>query len=264
MNPSGVLMCPPDHFEVVDVKNPHMQGHAGGIDHAAARTQWDALAATFARLGLAVHELEPRAGLEDMVFCANPSFAGPGKTCVLARMRHDARQPEVAAHAEWFARNGYRVEEAPCLFEGGGDAIWDPRGDRVWLGHGFRSAPDAAETLQRVFGAEVTLLELVDESYYHLDTCFCPLDETTVLLYPPAFADPAPVYDRFEEVLELGADEALCGCNAAACFGSDVVVDRRAERTIARLGRYRVHPVDTGEFVKSGGSVFCLKGFLYD
>ena len=52
-------------------------------------------------------------------------------------------------------------------------------------------------------------------------------------------------------------------CNAAAFFGTDIVIDRRATKTIAQLHDlgYRVHPVDTGEFLKSGGSVYCLHNY---
>ena len=30
-------------------------------------------------------------------------------------------------------------------------------------------------------------LRLVDERFYHLDTCFCPLSDGYLLYYPPAF-----------------------------------------------------------------------------
>ena len=33
----------------------------------------------------------------------------------------------------------------------------------------------------------VLSLELTDPHFYHLDTCFCPLDAETAAYYPPAF-----------------------------------------------------------------------------
>ena len=64
--------------------------------------------------------------------------------------------------------------------------------------------------------------------------------------------------------MPVGNSTALA-CNAAAFPGGAVVIDRRAERTIRALGRrgFRVTEVDTGEFLKSGGSVFCMKQLLF-
>lgn len=36
---------------------------------------------------------------------------------------------------------------------------------------------------------DVVICDLVDPKFYHLDTCFAPVDETTALWYPPAFSD---------------------------------------------------------------------------
>ena len=58
-------MCPPDHYDVVDVKNPFMEDHVGGVDRAAARAQWDALAGVFSGIGLDVERIDPVAGCED-------------------------------------------------------------------------------------------------------------------------------------------------------------------------------------------------------
>ena len=265
LSPSGVLMCPPDHFDVVDEKNPHMAGHAGHVDRALARAQWGKLRALLSGLGLRVELVEALPDCEDMVFAANQAFSGPGRICVLSHMRHASRQLEVPAFRRWFKDHGYRLIESPCLFEGGGDALWHPRGDCILFGHGFRSEPAAAEVLADAFGVEIEVLRLVNDRFYHLDTCLCPLDEQTALAYLPAFEDPSRVRKRFETVLEVDEEEAFVACNAAAYGGADVVIDRRAARTIDRLkDRYGVQVVDTGEFVKSGGSVYCLKHNLFD
>ncbi len=58
LSPSGVLMCPPDHFDVVDEKNPHMAGQAGHVDRVLARAQWGKLRALFDGLGLRVELVE--------------------------------------------------------------------------------------------------------------------------------------------------------------------------------------------------------------
>lgn len=266
----GVLLCPPDHFDVLDVKNAFMQGQEGKVDRARAREQWDALAGTFRAIGLEVETLFPTPGCEDMVFCANPSFTGTNgrgrKVAVLSRMRHASRQREVAAHGEWFAAHGYDVIESPVLFEGGGDAVWHPGERVIWGGHGQRSMPEVYPFLGMVFGVETRPLELKTD-FYHLDTCFCPLDRKTVLLFPKAFTRGglAAIRRHFKTVIEAGEADARdrFACNALV-WEKHIVMQRGCTTLEERLAKsgFEIHPVDTGEFLKSGGSVYCLKQSL--
>src|SRR5215472_14196839 len=88
--PRGVLTCAPSHYDVIDVKNPFMAGHAGTVDRAAASRQWNDLRTAFARAGAAVVDIPPIDGCEDMVFSANPALFGLDadgvKTCAPSRM----------------------------------------------------------------------------------------------------------------------------------------------------------------------------------
>jgi N-dimethylarginine dimethylaminohydrolase len=268
---TGVLLCAPDHFAVVDVKNAFMEKNLGKVDRARARGQWDALAATFRGIGLAVETLPPLPGCEDMVFTANPSFTGVSKrgkkVAVLSRMRHESRQREVAAHGEWLAAHGYDVIESPVPFEGGGDAVWHPGRRVLWAGYGQRSVKEVYPFLAEVFGVETLVVELKTD-FYHLDTCLCPLDRKTALVYPEAFTRPglALVRRHFKQVIE--ADEADArdrfACNALA-WDKHVVIQRGCTALEGKLGKagFEAHPVETGEFLKSGGSVYCMKQWLF-
>jgi len=267
---TGVLLCPPDHFDVVDVKNAFMKGQEGRVDRARAREQWDALAATFREIGLLVETLPPTPGCEDMVFCANPSFTGVNgrgkKVSVLSRMRHPSRQREVEAHRAWFLAHGYDVIESPVLFEGGGDAVWHPGRRVIWGGYGQRSVPEVYPFLAMLFGVETVTLELKTD-FYHLDTCLCPLDAKTALIYPKAFtrAGMAVLKRHFKRLIEADEREARDGfsCNALV-WEKHVVIQRGSaalEEKLAKAG-FLVHPVETGEFLKSGGSVYCMKQWV--
>jgi N-dimethylarginine dimethylaminohydrolase len=267
----GVLLCPPDHFDVIDVKNPFMEGQAGRVDRERARTQWEDLAEAFRAAGLEVDMLPPLPGCEDMVFSANPSLTGLGKggkrICVLSRMRHPSRQREVAAHRDWFAARGYDVIESPVLFEGGGDAIWHPGQRVLWGGHGQRSAAEVYPFLAHLFGVETLTLELKTD-FYHLDTCFCPIDKRTVLVYPGAFTRGglALIRRKFRKVLEADTADARArfACNAAV-HDRNVVIQRgcaRLEEELRGLG-CQVRAIETGEFLKSGGSVYCMKQWVF-
>src|SRR6185503_20975699 len=62
-------------------------------------------------------------------------------------------------------------------------------GGTLWMAHGHRSISAAREVIHEHLGSEVVTLKLVDDRFYHLDTCFCPLEGGSVLYYPPAFDD---------------------------------------------------------------------------
>ena len=138
----------------------------------------------------------------------------------------------------------------------------------MWGGYGWRSDPHVYAAIAQTFGVAVMLLPLTDSTFYHLDTCFCPIDESTVLLYSPAIAEEGLQLVRraFERVIEVTAKEAeRFACNAVAVNGRSVVIERRARATGDRLRSlgYDVTDVDTGEFLKSGGSVYCMKNAFF-
>ena len=77
----------------------------------------------------------------------------------------------------------------------------------------------------------------------------------------------ALVRDVFERVIEVDAFEATdsMACNAAAFLGKYVVIQGGAVKVnwaLRGLG-FEVFEVETSEFMKSGGSVFCMKMHLF-
>ncbi len=273
--PRRLLMCKPDAFDVVDVKNPFMQGNIGRVDRAKAVAQWNALRQTFESVGAHVSLIDPVASCEDMVFCANQTLPGLNganeQICLLSRMKHESRQREVPAFEGWFRDAGYRLEQLPSAvrFEGSGDAIWHPGRGLIWGGHGHRSDPAACETVARLFGVPVIRLRLVSDRFYHLDTALCAIDERTALYCPESF-EPAGIElirAIFVDPIECPRNEAEEGmaCNATAIGGRHVIVQKGNARTCAILRErgFEVREVDTSEFMKSGGSVFCLKMYVF-
>ncbi|HQR37799.1 MAG TPA: arginine deiminase-related protein [Blastocatellia bacterium] len=274
--PGRVLMCTPEAFDVVDVKNAFMAGHVGTVDKAAARAEWESLRKAFEKAGHEVVTIEGGAGLEDMVFCANQVLPGTDSGgqpyVVLSHMRHESRRREVPLFREWFAGRGYRIVELPDdtgFFEGQGDAIWHPGRSLIWGGVGQRTSLDAYTAVSRATGAPVVALDLVHPSFYHLDTAFCALSPDAVLVYPPAFTDEgrAMIAHGFKRVIEVEDADASehFACNAAALDGRTVIIQRGAGATVAKLRAegFDVIEVETGEFIKSGGSVFCMKMMIY-
>lgn len=269
----GVLMADADHFDVEYVINPHMQGNIGSVDRQLAREQWAALAFRYEALGYEVHRIASVEGLPDLVFTANQSFPAQlpdGRwVALLSHMDSERRQPEVEVIASWYRSRGATLFEQdrndPVPFEGMGDAHWFPSRRLVIGGHGFRSQPAIYERIASKVGVPVVRLKLVDPRFYHLDTCLAPLDERTALFVPQAFepAGCALLQRLFERLIPVPLDEAvnLLACNGHCPDQQHFLVQRgaRATNALVRDAGFEVLEVDTSEFLKSGGSVFCMK-----
>jgi N-dimethylarginine dimethylaminohydrolase len=277
IEPTSVLMCPPTHFEVKDSKNPFMEGNVNAVDYELAQKQWSHLKALYESLGYAVKLVAPIVGLEDMVFTANqslPDFHAGSKRAIMAQMKHESRRKEVPHFSEWLKAAGYQVlhlsrsdNGAVPLFEGQGDAIWHPHKRLLWGGYGHRTEPAAYDQVSSLLDVPVIKLELVNPRFYHLDTAFCALDEQTVLICPQAFsADGLALINKlFARVISVSERDANnFACNALA-LGKLVVLQKGSQETCAQLkaNGFEIAEVDTSEFLKSGGSVFCLKMLIY-
>ena len=188
-----VLLCPPAYFGVVDRKNPYMLPDSS-VDHENAQRQWQALCSALEQTGCQVETIAPVAGLEDMVFAANQVFVGfhesIGKFIVPSRMMHPSRQREVPFYVEWYRQRGFKIIELDLgadHLEGHGDLLWHPDWSRIYAGYGFRSTQAGVEKFREAMsklGIPVVPLRLVDPYCYHLDTCFCPLNDEAVLIFP--------------------------------------------------------------------------------
>jgi len=257
----AVLLCAPRHYVIRYEINPWMRLGRQPAAGRAAR-QWEALRRLLVRCGARVRLIPPRSGLPDMCFTANAGLVH-GRTFIPARFRHPQRRGEEAAAAAWFRARGYRVAALPrrFAFEGEGDAL---RQGATWLfGFRFRSEEPAHAPLALLLRARVLPLELRDPRFYHLDTCFAPLDDRTALWFPRAF-------DRYgrrvigavvpDPVAVSAADALRFACNALPA-GRSVILHRGISRALRRaLERRGFVPreTDLSEFLKAGGAAKCL------
>lgn len=256
----AILMCRPDYFGVEYEINPWMHVQVA-VDHATATEQWDALHRTYHELGVEIHVAEPVRGLPDMVFTANAAVVWNGRA-VLSRFHHPERQGEEPHWRNILEALGFEVHEmaAEISFEGAGDALFV--GDSLFCGHGFRTDIDSHRRVGALLDVEVVSLELIDPRFYHLDTCFCPLDDSTVLFAPNAFAPAAreTVRRMVANVIEVPADVAAgFACNAMPLAGtvvSSLSLAELAEPLRAQGFRCISLPMD--EFMKAGGGARCL------
>ncbi len=263
-NQNVLLMCEPRFYDIQYAINPWMQGNIGRVHQATSLEQWKRLQQTIAALGK-VETITPVSGLPDMTFAANAGLVYE-KAFVPARCRYPQRQPEARYFSQWFRERRYRIVElgSEATFEGEGDALFQPGRPLLWGGYGLRTSLAAHRDLAELFDVEVVPLRLVDERFYHLDTCLCPLPEDRILYYPGAFdresveaiRSRVPDSRRFE----VGAADALnFACNALVldhAFLSNFA-GRELRGKLESWG-YEVVACPMSEFVLSGGSVKCL------
>ncbi len=255
-----ILMCRPEFYGIEYEINPWMSRERQ-VDHQLAVQQWEALHELLRSLGAKVSLVEPVKGLPDMVFTANAGMIYR-QMAVLSRFHHEQRQGEEQHFHNWFLNNGFSVltPATGIAFEGAGDALFC--GDTLLAGYLTRSDASGHQQIGALIGQRVIPLELVDPYYYHLDTCFCPLNETTAAYHPGAFDDygRTALAEQVAELIPVADDEARSfACNAVV-VGQHVVTNTGCPKFHANLKAHGFTPHETPlcEFVKAGGSAKCL------
>ncbi|WP_414529987.1 TIGR00300 family protein [Nodularia chucula] len=258
------LMCAPDHYDVDYVINPWMEGNIHKSSRDRAVEQWEKLYHILKQHAI-VDLVTPEIGWPDMVFTANAGLV-LGQNVVLSRFLHKERQGEEPFFKNWFEQNGYTVNLLPkdLPFEGAGDALLDREGRWLWAGYGFRSELDSHPYLAQWLDIEVLSLRLIDERFYHLDTCFCPLANGYLLYYPGAFDAYSNRLIEMRVAPEkriaiTEADAVNFACNTVNV--ESIVIMNKASNTLkARLTDvgFRVIETPLTEFLKAGGAAKCL------
>jgi N-dimethylarginine dimethylaminohydrolase len=255
-----LLMCAPTAYSLKYEINPWMS-LSNRPDLALAEQQWNALYRLFTEeIGVTV-ELMPQAeDCPDMVFTANAGLVR-GQFVLLSNFRHPQRQLEEPHFRTWFETNGYKVQSPSvgCKFEGEGDALF--AGDTLLAGYLKRSDICAHRWLSDTLALPVLSLQLIDDRWYHLDTCLFPLNSDTVVFYPGAFDAYAQVVltNRFETIA-INEEEALrFACNSVV-LGRHIVIPSGCPivTSILKERGYILHTVEMSEFLKAGGAAKCL------
>jgi N-dimethylarginine dimethylaminohydrolase len=262
--PLTFLMCQPKYFEVSYVINPWMALHPNGISRQGALQEWQNLYESVSKRAL-VRLVDPQPGLPDMTFTANAGLIVQDKV-VLSRFRHPERQGEEQHFQEWFLNNQYEVYQTPVglSFEGAGDALLDRQDAFLWMGWGYRSELAANVHLSNYLDMEVLPLRLIDERFYHLDTCFCPLTDGYLLYYPAAFDEPtrrliAQRVPRNKRIAVSEEDAVYFACNAVN-IDDLLIINHVGSKLRNQLQEAGFEVIETGmtEFIKAGGGTKCL------
>jgi N-dimethylarginine dimethylaminohydrolase len=227
-------------------------------DTSLAVQQWEALYAIYRELGFEIHLIEPIPGLPDMVYAANGGFV-IDNIAYGARFTYPERQPEGPAYMDWFRDAGFDVREPEQINEGEGDFLLVA--GVILAGTGFRTSSTSHTELAEIYGREVVSLNLINPSFYHLDTAVAVLDDHNIAYLPSAFDEESLNKLRRlfpDAVLVNEEDAAVLGLNSFS-DGFNVVIASRAkdfERQLRERG-YNPIGVDLSELLLGGGGVKC-------
>jgi len=258
------LMCEPTYFDVSYIINPWMQGNVRGTSLPRAHDQWHSLHDAIAK-NAKIEFAPARPGLPDMPFTANAGLVLED-TFILSRFLYPERQGEEAHFERWFYDQGFAVLKLPSTipFEGAGDALFDRERSVLWMGYGHRSSRDAERYISRWLSMEVLPLKLADSRFYHLDTCFCPLEGGYLMYYPAGFDEDSQrlIAERVPESHRVAVEEEDAlhfACNAVN-IGRTVILNKASADLRQRLSEIGFALIETelGEFMKAGGSAKCL------
>lgn len=260
----NILMCRPNYYRVDYVINPWMK--IGSVDQTKALKQWEKLVDIYHELGVDVAIIEQQREFPDMVFAADQGVLVDDGTILLSRFRYKERQGESEIYEKWYSQHGYKVRKlSPDMyFEGNGELqSWK---NAVLIGTGFRTSKEAAFEIGKILNKEILTIELINESFYHLDTCLMVLDDKTVFYYPPALSEKSVelLRTRVTNLIPIEEVDVNNFASNGVVIGSTVIMQTGCKAMSSKLGGlgYQVKEIDLSEFMKAGGGAHCLTGYL--
>ncbi|HCA43030.1 MAG TPA: hypothetical protein DEP28_07235 [Bacteroidetes bacterium] len=276
MIPKKILMCKPEFFEINYSGNDFMIDNINNTNKVEAIVEWENLKKIYFELGIEVNLINPIVNLPDMVFTANQSFPFinvNGQKCVLlSKMKNPQRSGEVKYFEKYFEERGYKIFTTPedvNYFESMGDCLMDYERDIIFGGYGYRTDEKIYEYLNEISGKKIIKIKLQNPLLYHLDTCMSIINRDTVVIDKSAFDDETLklIDTLYTKVIYADSEEnkKFFVCNCHSPDGENVIVQKGSEKfksDILNTG-LKLIETNTSEFIKSGGSVFCMKLMYY-
>lgn len=269
-------MCKPEYFDVNYTGNEFMKDNIGKTNKLKALEQWVALKKVYEELGFQTVQIEPGKDLVDMVFTANQSLPfinkSGKKSVILSKMKNDQRKEEVKYFKDFYLKNGYEIIELPNeiqYFESMGDCVIDYQRNILFGGYGFRTEEKTYDIIAKYTNFKIVKQKLVNPVLYHLDTCLSVLNSETAVIQESAFDEDGMnrLKENFSNIIYADEKENLeyFVCNCHCPDGKNVIVQKgsvKFKEDIKKTGLNLIE-VETGEFMRSGGSVFCMKLMIY-
>ncbi len=292
-----ILMGDPTHFSVVGGANPHTRdrwGRKKSVDRELAIVQWQRMRDTLRDLGLRVEVVPPDPAHPGLVYPANAGYRA-GNEFILSNLT-PTRAGEQAHYRKLIENTGLTCHTIESRFEGEADLFpcgvftifthgaiekqrFVPRlGIPPWKRiYGFRSDPACLRQINEIheFERKILRVRLVDEGYYHGDTCLCSFgpQRRHLLAYLDVVERQSRdmLRDRMEDdLIEMGDEDAAIYAANSFAFERNgehfLVMPEGVSDTLEGELRERgttIVKVDVSEFYKKGGgSVKCMIGDL--
>lgn len=291
------LVCKPTHLHEISYQiNPFMK-RGEKVDNALALKQHANLVKILEDNGAEVEFIEPQEGLIDMIFTANAGMVYDNKF-ILPNFKNKERRPEAEHYLKWARQKKYEVISLPSdvFFEGAADVAWIDK-QNCFMAHGdLRTNYRAVECLREILkGVNIIPLRLVDERFFHLDTCLRILDNANSLIdknykrvdeidklsiggttedstqfvnknemmyFRKAFDEESQkkIAKEASQRFTLPEDEALTYICNSVKFGNKLVADKCLWvcESYLNFEGYKVQKANVSELRKGGGSVRCM------
>lgn len=253
-----ILLCRPEFFDVNYEINPWMHV-SNRPEKSLAGLQWKNLVTALEQAGAKLRFIEPVNGWPDMVFTANGGFVIKNKV-LLPRMKYPERAGEEDHFEKWFLAHNFETFKPSHFFEGEGD-LFLIKG-KLYCGYGFRSVAEAYPAISSFLGIkDLIYCELKDPSFYHLDTCFLPLNDNLVMIHEPALSRESvrQIRNNLNVISVPEIDARNFACNSVV-IGNNIVMPAECPAAMELLAEkgFNIFPVSLSEFIKSGGAAKCL------
>ncbi|MCL5411396.1 MAG: arginine deiminase family protein [Patescibacteria group bacterium] len=257
-----IVLCPPDYYDIEYEINPWMS-LGNKVDKLKVQGQYQALRQLYLRLDVQTLEIKPDPGLPDMVYTINTGWVAKG-IFIKANFRYPQRRREADLMGEFLEEElNLETKTLPTgvYFEGGGDLL--KAGEKYFLGWGKRSVYEAKNYLEEFLESKIIDINLENPYFYHLDTCFAPLCEDTVVINEGAFKpeELKKIQQNFKNIIVTNEqDNKFLACNIVV-FEKNIIITKGISlglrQRIESFG-FQVHEVGMSEYLKGGGSVKCV------
>lgn len=257
-----VIMCPPTYYDIKEVINPWMREYIGKIDRERANDQWLKLYETLMECNVKRELCTATEELTEQVFISNAGFISEKLNIfIYSTLKHRIRWDEsVALASYWYAnhplRNGGNTTHG--IFEGEGDLV--KANNLLVYGYGQRSERTVFDQLRILIDIPILPVQLDYNTFYHLDTAFCPLKNGYALWFPTAFSrDSRELLHKYFRLIDVGLESCNLACNSIVT-NDTVIINKGCPRTVEKLHElgYETVSLDLSEFNKSGAGPHCL------
>ncbi|MFC7319367.1 dimethylarginine dimethylaminohydrolase family protein [Halobacillus campisalis] len=254
-----VLVSKPEHMEIKEIINETQKHFANeNIDIDRAMEQHVQFIEVLQSHEIDVEYLPTKQNLNEQVFTRDIGFCIDDQIFV-ASLASEVRQEEVKPFVDYLDENNISFTRLMGPSIEGGDVILD--NDVIYVGISGRTTLSAAEHLQKSMPDHRVVPLQLSEEILHLDCAFNLVDESTALIYSPAFEEQD--VQRLKQTyrcIEVDDQEQFeMGTNVLS-IGQRKVISLPQNKKVNQALRdedFTVIEVDLSEIIKSGGSFRC-------